>query len=258
MIRAEAVLEQPQRRQEDQYQFPYHYLPKYQDGRYKQVASLPWGYEYLSYIDYVKSRVDELQFESLTDFGCGDGRVLHDLQQRDPSKRYLGVDYSERAIALARALTPDIRFACCDIYSETDTVEPADLGIAIETLEHVPIQQVPLFLAGIHRRLKPGARLVLTVPTKNTPLNHKHYQHFDVQTLAKSLGDLFKIDETQYLNRKSVTVERIIEPLLHNRLWILNQGRLLGAIYRLYCRRFLSAEDDTAKRLFVVASRIGS
>src|ERR1043166_3143274 len=68
--------------QETEYQFPYHYIPTLENGNFSQVRKLRWGYEYLSYLRFILSRLDKIEFASLLDVGCGEGRFLCEVQKR--------------------------------------------------------------------------------------------------------------------------------------------------------------------------------
>jgi 2-polyprenyl-3-methyl-5-hydroxy-6-metoxy-1,4-benzoquinol methylase len=69
---------------------------------FRQIISLNRGYEYLSYLYFTIKRVVELDFMSLLDVGCGDGRLLFELNQTVTGQRLVGIDYSTRAIELAK------------------------------------------------------------------------------------------------------------------------------------------------------------
>lgn len=52
------------------------------DINFSQVRNLSWGYEYLSYLNFVLEKASQIGFKSLLDVGCGDGRLLYELRQR--------------------------------------------------------------------------------------------------------------------------------------------------------------------------------
>src|ERR1051325_285897 len=83
--------------QDTQYQFPYHYIPTLENGNFSQVRKLRWGYEYLSYLRFVLSTLEEIQFESVLDVGCGEGRFLWEVSKCFSDKRLVGIDLSARA-----------------------------------------------------------------------------------------------------------------------------------------------------------------
>ena len=99
--------DEPGALQDAQYRFPYHYLPRIEGGRFRFHEVLDWGHEYLSYMTHVADVLERIDWESVLDVGCGDGRLPSLLTARFPEKRIVGLDYSERAIALASAMVPD-------------------------------------------------------------------------------------------------------------------------------------------------------
>src|ERR1051325_9635797 len=87
--------------QDTQYQFPYHYIPTIENGNFSQVRKLRWGYEYLSYLRFILSTLEQIEFQSLLDVGCGEGRFLCEVSKRLAGKRLVGIDLSARAVQYA-------------------------------------------------------------------------------------------------------------------------------------------------------------
>jgi SAM-dependent methyltransferase len=95
------------------------------------------------------------------DVGCSNGASTIDLQKLTGA-RFLGIDYSERAIAQAKKHeTPALRFECADVR-ELDRREVFDKAISIRALINVmdPADQ-RRSLEAIHRALKPGGIYVM-------------------------------------------------------------------------------------------------
>lgn len=237
--------------QEAEYEFPYHYIPRLDGGNFSQVRKLRWGYEYLSYLRFVLARLERVEFDSLLDVGCGEGRFLREVSRRFGGKRLLGVDFSARAVEYARLLNPGLRFLREDIADGAGAAERFDVITLIETLEHVPPGGSEAFVFGLRRRMKEGGSLVVSVPSKNIKMSAKHYQHFDLGSLASALAPHFRVVEHHYLNRISKW-ERLLSALLTNRYFILNERRLLNALYRRYERSLLAARASDCKRICVV------
>ena len=96
---------------------------------------------------------------NVVDFGCGTGGLLHLVRKRIGFQRFLGVDASAQAIALARRLGPDYAVVDPETYApETDT----DLVLLMDVIEHVA-DDVGL-LARLLAPLATGAALLISVP----------------------------------------------------------------------------------------------
>ncbi|HYE15366.1 MAG TPA: class I SAM-dependent methyltransferase [Pyrinomonadaceae bacterium] len=253
---AEQAAGEERRIQEAEYGFPYHYLPTFEKGKFSQFRNLRWGYEYLSYTRFVLSKLAERDFDSLLDVGCGDGRLLYEARRLFPRKTLVGVDYFEPAVALARLLSPGVTYVRGDITDPALLGRRFDAATLVDVLEHVPPAFLPEFVAGVRQHVEPGGRLVVTVPSTNQPLNRKHYQHFTLESLARTLEPHFRVTEHHFINRRSRRV-RLIESLLTNRLFILNERRLLRALYEDYERHALRAGERDCKRICVVCAPAG-
>jgi 2-polyprenyl-3-methyl-5-hydroxy-6-metoxy-1,4-benzoquinol methylase len=128
--------------------------------------------------------------ERVLDLGCGAGAFLAAL--RDAGAQPVGVDIAEAALERARTNVPG-----ADLRRLEDGVIPAghgefDLVWCSEVLEHIP--DVAEALYEVRRVLKPGGRLLLTVP--NTGLRARlrphdplgqHVRFFTRRSLAQTL-----------------------------------------------------------------------
>ena len=244
--------------QDSQYLFPYHYLPAMRNGAYRQFESLVWGMEYLSYVEYVVDRLEAVAPVSLVDIGCGDGRVTREMARRlapaggAAGLRLLGIDFSEKAIALARALNPECHFETVDILHDSAGGAPFAAATLIEVLEHIPVADTGTFIGAIRQTLSDRGHLVLTVPTTARPVNAKHFQHFDEHRLEQLLARDFEIVEMTRLNRIGV-VETVLNTLMENRLFVLKQRTACQLLYASYKNWCLHADERTGARLCVVA-----
>ncbi len=200
--------------QDAQYEFPYHYLPHLQDGSARRSRSLRWGREYLCYLLVLAEKLRELAPASLLDVGCGDGRLLSLAVDFVPQCH--GVDLSTGAIAFARAFVPRAHF---------EVAEASRLGrtfaavTAIEVLEHVPDEAVPSFWRTLAERCERGGTVIVSVPTRNVPLNRKHYRHYDEDLLRRELaasGAPLSVAELTYVYRQPGWL-RALERAIDNR-----------------------------------------
>lgn len=237
--------------QEAEYQFPYHYIPTLENGNFSQVRKLRWGYEYLSYLRFILGRLQKIEFDSLLDVGCGEGRFLHEVSRRFPERRLVGIDLSTRAVEYARLLNPAVEFLPGDIGDENLLPEKFAAVTLIETLEHIPLDEVPDFVRALRRAVSHDGVLIVSVPSQNLDLNRKHYQHFTLDSLAATLRPCFEISEHHFLNRISKW-DTLLKMVLSNRYFILNEPRLLNALYRRYENRLLNANGSDGKRIVAI------
>ena len=247
--------------QEAEYEFPYHYIPRLEGGNFTQVRKLRWGYEYLSYLRFVLARLERVEFDSLLDVGCGEGRFLREVSRRFPGKRLLGVDFSARAVEYARLLNPGLRFAREDIADAAAPSKGFDVVTLIETLEHVPPGELREFVEGLRRRTRDGGLLVVSVPSKNIKMSAKHYQHFDLDLLKTTLAPFFEVVEHYYLNRISkwdkLLSALLDEQVLHTQR-ASNAERHLPPLRAQPARRArVGLQEDLCRMQTGLASRVG-
>lgn len=249
-------LSSEQKIQEVQYLFPYHYVPKIEGENFSQCKNFEWGYEYLSYINFILEKIKEVGFFSLLDVGCGDGRLLHEIHNLYKEKKLAGIDYSPKAIDFAKVFNDGPSFIVGDITNQSLFDEKFDIITLVETLEHIPPKDIRDFIKGINFHLKDGGVFILTVPSKNKSLNSKHYQHFNRNTLESYLSEFFNVTEWHYLNRTNDSMKvRIIRKILTNRFFILNQPGLLKIIYKYYINNLFKGNDNNTGRICVVANK---
>ncbi len=249
------ALDSTQQVQERQYAFPYHYIPDMDDG-FRPVRYWSWGVRYLGGILMALEAVEAVPFSSLLDVGCGDGRFLREIRRRHGNADLLGVDYSPRAIALARAFNPDIDYQNIDITAST-LDRRYDVITLIEVLEHIPPEDVQPFLAAITRNLADGGRFIMTVPHANKTVSAKHYQHFTGATLRKALAPHFRqTDIVPFDDIRSIPL-KILFRLLggDGNNYVITRKSLTDGFFRLYRQRHLRLRDEhRAGRLLAICS----
>ncbi len=240
--------------QDAEYAFPYHYVSRFKDG-FNQTFTDTWGIHYVSTIEYLLQRLVELQWSSLLDIGCGDGRMTREIKLRFPYRNVSGIDFSTRAIQLAKAMNqdiPDISFDSRDITIR-QSIETYDIALLMEVLEHIPLESTSDFIAGVHAQLVTGGTLLLTVPHANKPIEYKHFRHFDSISLRAVLEPNFEIIEILPFERRSLMI-KLLRLLLGNRLYILNSTMLLNLTYRFYKKNlFHCRRENDCQRIFVLA-----
>ncbi|WP_176929032.1 class I SAM-dependent methyltransferase [Paraburkholderia lycopersici] len=137
----------------------------------------------------------------VVDIACGMGYGSHLLGTQTFAREVLGLDVNEEGLRYAQSMYGDevVHFARADAGNiagiATDSV---DVVCSFETLEHLPNPH--LFLAEAHRILKPGGRLVISVPndwsdeTGKDP-NPYHFHVYTWQSLITELRGAFVVDE---------------------------------------------------------------
>ena len=239
--------------QEEQYLYPYHYIPTYENGYFSQHQYWSWGYRYIGAMQLLLDKLSSIKFDSLIDVGCGDGRFLREVRKNFPSKRILGVDYSQKAIPLAQAMNPNIKYERKDITVES-LEDRFDVATLVEVLEHIPPEQLKRFLDGVANTLEQGGYLLLTVPHQNKRLQDKHYQHFTSEKLENLLNPFFKIKEFVFFDKISKLI-RLLNLLLGNDIFILNNKYLLNGLFNCYRRYFFYATEEKCGRIFVMCEK---
>lgn len=232
--------------QEEQYGFPYHYLPHSGNGAFRQHAYWSWGFRYLGGMHVARSLCDQEPFSSLLDLGCGDGRFVSEMSRERTGKKFLGVDYSKRAIELARALNPDLDYRVADITKEGIGDGQFDVVTMIEVIEHIPPDELPVFLERAVSFLRPGGRLILTVPHRNNPVSDKHFQHFDSQMLRELLAPHLTGLDFQPFDFFSRSLDIWFRLLGRTgKYFLITWQPLLNAFYRYYLRHCVYGDDES-------------
>jgi SAM-dependent methyltransferase len=106
---------------------------------------------------------------SILDVGCGAGLLVNALRQAGFTN-VAGVDPTESLVRVAAA-----RGLPCRVVSE-DFVEKAssdldgghDVIFLLDVLEHIPVNRQLGFLRGLRGMLRPGGRLILSVPNASS------------------------------------------------------------------------------------------
>lgn len=242
------MLTEEQKIQEEQYDFPYHYIPQGLPN-FTINYEWTWGINYVAATDFLIEKLRALSFKSLMDVGTGDGRLVKDFSQALPGKRVFGVDYSVHAIKLAQVLNPNCEFQALDIFSD-DLEDKFDCLTLIEVFEHIPLDFAAGFAKRLGHYLNEGGDLLITVPHKNKPLIDKHYQHFTKESLYEYYQEDFEIIEVGYI-QKSGFLPSLLKTLLSNPLFSLNAQGLKNAIYKTFRKRCFVANERNATRLYM-------
>lgn len=107
----------------------------------------------------------------ILEIGCGPGQLANAVYDSDIVDSYVGIDFSSTGIRLARLACPQFQFEHTDALT-TNLIEELeyDTVLTTEFLEHIE-QDIDII-----RRVRPGVRLIATVP--NFPYV-SHVRHFE-------------------------------------------------------------------------------
>ncbi|MFA5257367.1 MAG: methyltransferase domain-containing protein [Opitutales bacterium] len=123
------------------------------DYRRNSGAQQKWAAELISRLGDVPPDAD------IIDIGCGDGRITRELALLAPRGATVGIDASEKMIALARESfreQPNLRFETMDAR-EMELPERFDIAFSNATLHWFKEQD--RFLTRLRAHMKPGGRL---------------------------------------------------------------------------------------------------
>lgn len=257
-MKFEEKLSKQQGFQEAEYAFPYHYLPDYCRGKIVTTRFWPWTIPYLGRIKLVMDFLNNHTFLSLVDIGCGDGKLINVVQKHFGHAILCGVDYSDKSIQIARCLnyTSDkVRFDVHDLTERSEVTGAFDVATMVEVLEHIPVDELDIFLQNSLAFIRPRGHLLLTVPSDNIPVSKKHYQHFSVKQLAEILENhQIDIMSAEFIDSGGL-IMGIFHRLLRNSVFILNSQRLVNAIFRYYVKCHLHANETRGRGIFLVAQK---
>lgn len=115
-------------------------------------------------------RIKRTKVKSIIDLGCGPGQFAS-LLFDNGIERYLGIDFSDEAIKLAKSFCPKFDFKVLDLTkSEILSTYHYDCVVTMEFLEHVE------FDLNVLEQIKSGTKVFATVP--NFPYV-SHVRHFE-------------------------------------------------------------------------------
>lgn len=131
-------------------------------------------------LKFIKKAVAKMTDEraSVADLGCGSGVLLSEVLAMKPEWSGHGLDISQTSITYARRLAEHkgvagrAEFRRGDIASLPYQDESLDLVIASEVIEHMP--EPEQVIREIARVLRPGGKLILTMPVESHTPAHIH------------------------------------------------------------------------------------
>jgi 2-polyprenyl-3-methyl-5-hydroxy-6-metoxy-1,4-benzoquinol methylase len=240
--------------QENQYVFPYHHLAHEKSGGIYIFEHLFWGLVHYTYISYVIEKIVNTEFTTLADIGCGEGRIICELEKKNIQASFFGYDISKRAIRFAEAFSIKSKFSVHDIV-KSPLLEPVDVIVSCEVIEHIEPHLVPRFVNNIFSSLKSGGTVIISTPTTNARLITKHYQHFTSEMFDKLLKGKSSDIKYEYLN-KSNWYASVLNKLIANRFYISNSNLLNSFVLNSYKKRLLISDKENGDRIVVIAKKL--
>ena len=123
-------------------------------GDYHRQPDPDWDYypTYLAKIEYVRRWLNALPGETrVLDAGCGEGVLVDEFADR---LRITGLDVSYSSDRVTRGSLTALPYADGEF----------DRALCLDVLEHLSFDEQPRALAELFRVLKPGGRLLVSVP----------------------------------------------------------------------------------------------
>ncbi|WP_419168981.1 class I SAM-dependent methyltransferase [Halobacteriovorax sp.] len=233
--------------QEEEYSFPYHYIPQFGDN-FTQAVCWQWGLNYCATIEFLLDKLEKKSFNTLVDVGTGDGRLVREIAKRFPNKSIKGVDYSQHAINLAKSFNPRLHFECLDITKSTN--EKYDIITLIEVFEHIPIDICTTFVKGLASLLNKNGSLLLTVPHTNKPVSEKHFQHFTKEKIMTYFSDEFEVVEYKPIDKVSRFV-RYAKKLFYNKYFIIQSPYFNNLLFKYVKKCFTNTNESNCGRIYL-------
>ena len=246
-------LYKPQQEQDSLYTFPYHHISSY--APFSQVLNDPWGINYVATLEFLIDTIKKVGVvERYLDIGCGDGRLVMELARQFPDSHITGIDYSQRAITLAKAMYPEGDFVCQDI-TNSQLDKSFNAAFLIEVFEHIVPNHIEDFIKAIATMLESRSYLFITVPHKNKAVEPHHFQHFTSRSLTDYFSKYFDIEAIIPFEKISIK-KRFIDFILSNHFFILNNKWLKDRIYTYYKQHlFYVHREEWCQRLFVLMKK---
>jgi trans-aconitate methyltransferase len=122
---------------------------------------------------------------TIVDVGCAEGDAFPIYRRRWPSAKLIGVDFSESAIAHARAKYGDLADFMVADFNGTPN---ADVIICSHVLEHIEEDAAVVSLL-----MTRCSWLFVIVPYRESPLDREHLRAYDEQSYASLSPDKVKV-----------------------------------------------------------------
>jgi len=120
-------------------------------------AEVP-DYDHLQ--EVVAEAAGEISAEAILDLGTGTGQTLRHVSRRHPTARLVGIDESDRMLAVARDFVPAADLRVARLQDELPE-GPFDLVVSALAVHHLDGEEKAALFRRVAARLTPGGRFVL-------------------------------------------------------------------------------------------------
>ena len=160
-----------------------------------------------NYFSKIDKLLSDISFKSVLDIGCGEGIVLHHIQEHLVGKHVSAMDINPKEIETAKNNIPFAKCGVASAYALPFSNSEFDLVICCEVLEH--LHNLDLALREIRRvtakycifsvpnepiwRLVNIARGTYIVDLGNTP---GHVNHWSSKAFQRYISDYFQVVKT--------------------------------------------------------------
>ena len=161
---------------------------------------------------------------NVLDIGCGRGYALEWLGSLGYANR-AGIDPDAAQVAFAKSRGQNVAQVQDTAAYLRERPETCDLILLMDVLEHVPRPAQPELLRAIRNALRPGGRLLCTVPNAASPLaGHWRYVDYTHECLFTHESLEFLLTQTGFTVDRVQPVEFLAPPFLG--IWPLNRHTL--------------------------------
>lgn len=237
--------------QSSQYEFPYHYLVSLESREF--ARNLDWGLDYLSYMGRVLDLVRKYLDRELLDVGCGDGYLLYHLARSgafNNGVKAVGIDVDEKAIKFAQAFSHGlpVEFLFKDFQEHN---AKSGLITAVETLEHIPHEDIESFTSHMDALLRSSGVLIISVPSTVRPVIEKHYRHYNLEML-RAYFPSYELLEVHHITARRNLLYQIVARLLSHKHFNLNFSPFKRVLFRLHDRLTRDVSEDRGAHIVAV------
>ncbi len=237
--------------------FPYHYLLEIRHKTINLVKRHDYGFDHYFLIKMVNKLIKRVKPKSVLDVGCGDGKLIYEIcrdqKLLNEVEEIIGIDKNSRAIQFAKIF---------NMYNKTQFFEESvfdyeckdfDMVILLEMIEHIHPDELVRLLKKISSFLGENKYLIISVPSKNLPLQEKHFQHFDLNSLKKFLNGNFTIQNVFYIGSTGLFVK-----ILNHIYMLLDYFKiefLKLPVFSYYKKRFFLTSKNKCRHIMVICTK---